>query len=217
MATNIFTVRPGHALAVRDTSVTPLTLEFDDWGGFDVRRCIVQGVSVGAQTNHQFLNTLRKFIYVYIFGDKMHGISISGIAFTGKCEGCPSANDRVDGISEVIRYYKQKRLSTTGEPVGITLGAAAMSGFLTGAKFDIIDPRAQLGTFSLIFAGIPYDDEQPENEAPAGAAAPVADVEAAGGADTAVTSTGPLTSGSSLSNTLASLSNIANQINVPVP
>jgi hypothetical protein len=202
MATNVFTVRPGHAIAVRDNSVTPLTLEFDDWGGFDVRRCIVQGISVGAQTNHQFLNTLRKFVYVYIFGDKMHSIAITGIAFTGKCDGCPSGNDRVDGISEVIRYYSQKRLSATGEPVAITLGAASMSGFLTGTKVDIIDPRAQLGQFTLMFAGIPFDDDEPDNEAPAGAAAPEAEAEAGAEAALAVAAapaTGALSSGSSLS------------------
>jgi hypothetical protein len=153
MARNIFSVNPGRVIAIKDPFSVPFTLSFDDWGGFDARNAILQGVSVSTQGNYQFLHSLRNFIYVYIFGERIGEITLSGLAFVGKCP-----NNDTDGLSKVMEYYNKKGISFSGEPVNITVGRAPFSAFLVGAKFEIVNPKARIGQFALAFKLIPPDD-----------------------------------------------------------
>ena len=150
MGKSIWSTKPGFALALNDPDAIPMVFDFDDWGGFDVRRSIVQGVSISRMGNFQFLHTLRGFVYVYIFGERMGEFVISGIAFAGKCP-----DDQTDGISKVMEYYEEKGIAFFGKPVGIQVGKAGFRAFLIGAKFDIINPKGRLGQFAFSFRTIP--------------------------------------------------------------
>jgi len=147
---NVFSIQPGRTFAVPAPEAVPMVLSFDDWNGYHARRAIVQSVGVASQGNYQFLHTLRNFVYVYVFGERMGEITLSGLAFAGHCPF-----DTTDGTAQVMSYYAQKGISYTGAPVGIQIGAAGFRGFLTAAKFDIINPKGRIGQFTFRFNTLP--------------------------------------------------------------
>lgn len=147
---HIFSVSPGHVVAVRMPDAAPMAISLDGWGGFQTRRSIVQSISITTQGNFQFLHTLRGFVYVYVFGERMGELTLSGLSFAGMCDGGNSS-----GLMQVINYYDQYRVSKTGQPVSVWIASAGFRGFLIGSKFDIVNPEAGIGNFSLQFKTIP--------------------------------------------------------------
>jgi len=147
---SIFSVRPGITTVIRDPEALPMSLDFTGWGGFIVRRSIVQGITVQTQSNYQFVHTLRGFVYVYVFGERIGDLIISGLSFSGRCPG-----DTTDGIKEVMNYYDQQRVSFAGNPTNIRIGRAGFRGFLVGAKFEIVNPKGRVGQFQLRFNVLP--------------------------------------------------------------
>lgn len=147
---NIFSVGPGIAVPIRDPRAVPMTISAEGWGGFASRQAIVQRVSVSSTGNFQFMHTLRNYIYVYVFGERIGELILSGVAFAGTCSGWGG-----DGISKVMRYYAQKGIGFTGRPLGVQIGASGFQAFLVGAQFDINNPEAQIGQFQLKFNILP--------------------------------------------------------------
>ncbi len=146
----IFTNEPGVAYVVPDPSVLPITFVFSGWGGGPYRNAITSGISISSRGNYQFLHTLRNFIYVYVFGEQMGRITITGRTFMANCH---FFND--SGISNTIEYYANYSISRTGTPVGIQIGYAAFYGFLVGAEVGIVDAESRLGKFAFTFESIP--------------------------------------------------------------
>lgn len=146
---NIFSVSPGVAVPIRDPRAVPMTISADGWGGFATRQAVVQRVAVSSMGNFQFMHTLRNYIYVYVFGERIGELTLSGLAFAGTCYGGG------DGISKVLAYYSQKGIGFTGKPVGVQVGASGFQAFLIGAQFEINNPEAQMGQFQLKFNILP--------------------------------------------------------------
>jgi len=147
---NIFSVSPGVAYVIRDPRTLPMVLAFSRWGGFVVRRSLVQAISVRTLGNFQFSHSLRGFIYVNVFGERMGDLSISGLSLRGRCR-----YDNTDGISQVIDYYNKERISNRATPVGIRVGRAGFRAFLIGANFAIHNPGDRVGQFQLQFKLLP--------------------------------------------------------------
>jgi len=150
---NIFSTRPGVAVAIRDNNAVPMAFDFDGWGGFPARNCIVQGIGLNHSGNYQFMHSLRGFIYAYIFGDRMGELQISGLCLQGNC-----SSGFFSGLSEAIDYYQHHRIAATGEPLGIQIGAAGFEGFLTATNFKIMNPESKVAQFAFKVDIIP-----PEN------------------------------------------------------
>ena len=150
----VFSVRPGYALAIKDKAAVgaPIRLDLDDWGGFEQRTAILTGISVAKAGNYQFLHTLRGFIYVYVFGERIGDLILSGITFTGKCPGGGQT-----GFDGVIDYYNQNAISFRADPIGVEIGSSGFLAFLTAAKIDIINPKAGLGQFTLKMNAVPRE------------------------------------------------------------
>lgn len=152
----IFSVRPGYALAVRDTGAAPLLVGLTDWGdissggGFANMKAIITSLSVAEGANYQIQNTLRKFFYVYTMGDRPGDINVSGIAFAGSCDA-----DGDPGVTNVLRYYQQHRVSRRAGPVGVVIGGAAFRCLLTDMQVGIDNPQAGLGVFTLSLKTLP--------------------------------------------------------------
>lgn len=144
---NIFSTRPGMAMVIRDPESLPMVLSLAGWGGFTVRQAIIQGISIQSASNFQFLHTLRGYVYVYVFGERIGNLTITGLAFNGSC----ITGGYIDGISRVIQYYDAFRVSRGGAAVGIQVGAAGFNGFLVGTQFQIVNPAGRIGQFQLQF------------------------------------------------------------------
>jgi hypothetical protein len=134
-------------MVLRDPDSLPMVLSLTGWGGFVVRQAVIQGVSVQSAGNFHFLHTLRGYVYVYVFGERIGNLIITGLAFNGSC----ITGGYLDGISRVINYYDAFRVSRGGAAIGIQIGAAGFNGFLVGTSFRIANPEARIGQFQLNF------------------------------------------------------------------
>ena len=105
------------------------------------------GTSQGA--NFQFMQTLQDNVYVYVFGDKLGELRVSGIVFSGKC-----VNQIASGFSKVLKYYTDNKISnkkTPGIPTQLTIGTTEFSAFLVHVQTSIDRPVEGLGQFTLNF------------------------------------------------------------------
>lgn len=150
----IFSVRPGLAVAIRDRALAgaPMRLDLDDWGGYPQRTAIITGISVAKAGNYQFLHTLRGFIYVYVFGERIGDLILQGITFTGQCPGGGE-----NGFDGVVDYYEQNAIAFRDDPVGVEIASSGFLAFLTAAKVDIVNPKAGLGQFTLKMNAVPRE------------------------------------------------------------
>ena len=77
-------------------------------------------MAVAQQANFQFLHTLGSDVYVYVFGDRIGQLSLSGVAFASGCgnavtpvSGQPFAGDH--GLVGMNDWYKDNRISRRRE------------------------------------------------------------------------------------------------------
>jgi hypothetical protein len=137
------------------------------WGGYVPMKSIINGFQVRTQSGVQFMQSLSDFIYIYVFGERMAPVTISGVSFANVCERQdeaftdPNTGETVfspnyHGLEYVMSYYNAFRVSTTGAPVTIVLGlSTVLFGFLTDASIALSDVDTQMATFSLEFKAVP--------------------------------------------------------------
>jgi hypothetical protein len=108
---------------------------------------VLSGVSARTQGNYQLLLTLRNYTYVYVFGEKMGDVVVSGI---GGME-CFLAGH---GLTAAMDYYNAQAISITGTPIDLQFAGYIVKAFLVGGKFDYMNPKSRLAKFQLIFKTI---------------------------------------------------------------
>lgn len=143
----IFSSGPGRIVAVPGIG-TPLTITLENWPGFDAMQAILTGVGLASEANAQFLHTLRRFVYVYLFGEALGEIQLHGLAATyTPCDARPGTHT---GLERVFDYYNRFRLSAIGAPLNLALGSSIrLKFFCTGTRLDHSDPTNGLAQFSL--------------------------------------------------------------------
>jgi len=173
MATVLFTSEPGVAIALYDGTVLPITLTVQYWAGLGTsgylaRNAIITGVTVSSRGTYQFQQTLRNFVYVYVFGERMGDVTIHGLTFMSNCVQCypPSSPDCIEigqgfsGISMTADYYDAWKATgqsnVPGIPLGISFGLMSLLGFLTGFNISLTDPKSRIGKFTLNFKTTPW-------------------------------------------------------------
>ena len=107
------------------------------------------------QGNFQFMHTLGETIYVYIFGDRIGELRLSGLCFLNPC-GLDTHNEAKDGFSHALQGYRTNRLAARPAPVTISIGANSTGpgifhAFLTGATVEVLDAEKQLGQWAYRF------------------------------------------------------------------
>ena len=157
--TTLFVTHPGQVVALPgEIGKLPLSLFLDDWPGYPAIKAIVTHVGVQSSGNYQFLHSLKEYIYVYVFGERIGDIAISGLIFSEACETENGIADAMapanagSGFEQLASYYLTHRIAHRGAPltfiVGLT-GQATYQGFLVSQKLEIIDPQSQLGQFTM--------------------------------------------------------------------
>lgn len=121
---------------------------------YDNLKSIVTSVSMTETANVQFTPTLDKSIFMYVFGDQISSMDVSGVCFLAPQKG------GVSGVTAMKNFYAANKVSNSGSPVGVTLSSAggqalSFNAFLTGGSFSANDPQNMLGSFSLKLSYVP--------------------------------------------------------------
>lgn len=150
----LFQSRPGAVVKLVDPALQCATqlLGLDPNITFESERSIVTRVTVSQQVNVQFLHTLGAAIYIYVFGDRMGSITLSGLAFNCDCGNGPEL-----GAEKMLAWYKTNRASKRKNPVRVTIGRTAIEGFVIGFTEDAVDPALNLIQWGATIASLPED------------------------------------------------------------
>lgn len=139
---------------------SPGAFQMDTWGtggrNLAIFKSLITDVSVQEQGNYQFLHTLGNHIYLYIFGDRIGQLSISGLSFWSRSVGSGCDTNPMDlGIVRVINWYRLNRLVKRESPIIATLGTRAFQAFLVGFRCSKVNLDLRQFQFHLDLALLP--------------------------------------------------------------
>jgi hypothetical protein len=142
----IFPSQVGRPAVVKDPKARVASFHFwmSGWNWFTGSNCIIQGVTAQTKGNYQFLHTIGNYTYVYVFGELMGDMQVTGLALCGKCP-----NSNLNGIYSAVAYYNTHAISVTGRPVFIDFCGLPLAGFIVGAAFGHTDPKSRIGQFTF--------------------------------------------------------------------
>lgn len=149
---DLFLTKPGAVIAV-DSPGVPVQFYMESWGDYAAFKSVITSVRVQNQSGVQYLHTLSDLAFVYVFGERMAPVSISGISFASQCENIQQQNH---GLEYAMGYYLNNRISSLGEPITMVLGLSTpIVGFLDSGSFELSDTSQLIGTWSFNFIAIP--------------------------------------------------------------
>lgn len=120
---------------------------------YNLHNVIITSVGTSQGSNFQFMQTLQDNVYVYVFGDKLGELRVSGLVFAGKCEGSDKGSNE-SGFSKVLKYYTTNKISNDekpGVPMQLQIGSTKFSAFLVNVQTSVDRPVEGLGQFTLSF------------------------------------------------------------------
>lgn len=152
----LFQTRPGQVVKLDDPALSCSAnfLSLNPDIAFESERSIVTRLTVSQQVNVQFLHTLGSLIYIYVFGDRMGQVNLSGLSFVCDCDD-GSADI---GAEMMLLWYKRHRASKRAEPCRVTIGKTVIEGFVTSFVEDVVDPSLRLVQWGVTMASLPEDD-----------------------------------------------------------
>lgn len=115
---------------------------------WNAQRSIITRVTVAYQGNFQFLHTIGNDVYVYVFGDRIGQITISGLSLTS-CDGGQH------GFEKMLQWYGENRLAVRKQPIEVWVGNTPIKGFVAGITGDVIDPSTRIVQYGLQLAVLP--------------------------------------------------------------
>lgn len=132
---------------------------------FQVHKTIITRLGVSSAGNFQFLHTIGNDVYIYVFGDRMGSITLSGLSFEQNCATLFNLNDELapsdvreegHGFELLYNWYKQNRVAVRQKPISVTVGRnTTFQGFVTGLTGDVQDVQHRTVTFQLTLATLP--------------------------------------------------------------
>ncbi len=150
----VFPGRPGRVVVLQDdaaAAVLPPLVTVDPSLSFASRRALVTRVTVDEQTSHQFAHTLGGLVYLYVFGDRIGQMTISGLAVAT----CGFSGGGEHGLVQSMRWYRENKLSRRQTPVRVLIETFPITGFVTGFNADVVDHRLNLAQFTMQMAVLP--------------------------------------------------------------
>jgi hypothetical protein len=115
-------------------------------------RAIITQAAIQQSGNYQFLHTIGETIYVYIFGDKIGELRVSGVAFM---QSCGRSGAQGTGMQQVLLEYERSKLSALASPVFVNFGDVPFRGFLTGMQLEVADAETNIGQWAFRFNTFP--------------------------------------------------------------
>jgi hypothetical protein len=105
------------------------------------------------QCNYQFLHTVNDFIYLYVFGDRVGELQVSGMAFLGGTCGQSSVSTPADQCA-AYTFYNTNKVSNCTTPLTISIEGCDNStffAFLTGMALEVPRPDLPIVQWGLRF------------------------------------------------------------------
>ena len=153
---DVFATAPGAVVALDGPGI-PMNLFIEGWEGYAGFKSIISGVQVATENGTQFLHTLRDFVYVYTFGERIGQMTVSGVGFAAQCE---TGDARFHGLEYTYAYYLEARASNLGRPITVTVGGdTTFFAFVTGMEFGVADAERALSTFSMKMNVVPVANQ----------------------------------------------------------
>jgi hypothetical protein len=119
--------------------------------GFPLPRVIITRVGVSAQASAQFLHSMGGQVFIYVFGDRVSSVRVSGLAFQAGCGGGGSQH----GVESVMRWYNQHRVTARQREMEVMVGTSPIRGFLLGIDLDIVSPDTRIFSYVANLALVP--------------------------------------------------------------
>ena len=82
----IFSLAPGYAAVLVDNGALPVTIWIENPAGLWMLNVVSQGITVQTKANFQLTNTLRDFLYIYVFGELPGDMTLHGYCMPGDCQ-----------------------------------------------------------------------------------------------------------------------------------
>jgi hypothetical protein len=149
---NFFATAPGSIIALPGVGF-PMRLSLEGWRGFPAEQAVFTKLGLAERVNVQFLHTLKDYVYVYSFGDRLADLQVGGVMATSPpCDPTDpgGGQGKPTGFERVYRYWREHRLSAAGSPVAVAIGVKIkILAFLISCRLDFEDPERGLAGFLL--------------------------------------------------------------------
>lgn len=164
----IYNASPGSAVVIPESAdylpFVPFTLRVNKYKSaadlfepVEYLKLATTQIGVNARVNAALLHSLRKTVFVYIFGDRVSDLAIGGIGFPDVCFGGSILSHIGTGFEWALHLFENAKLSAEGLPVIVTIGTTlSYVALLMGASVKIIDPATGLALYNLEFNFLPH-------------------------------------------------------------
>jgi len=158
----VFSSTPGVVGAIVTGQTLPFSIAIGGTNGvagfpsYLLAKAVLTGFKYGGRSGLGFTHTLRDRIYLYVSGERMGEVEISGVGFAGACGVSPNQGGNWTGFDSIYAYYERVRASTQGQSCRLILGPrTTIAGFMSDVSFSLDDPQTAVGSFTFKFAAVP--------------------------------------------------------------
>jgi len=153
----IFSGTPGRVARIDDpVAQATVPMKIGEAGlhpSYDVHRSLVTRIGCSMGVNAQALHAFADTVYVYVFGDRMTQILISGLSVNGCPDGSPASGEH--GVASMMEWWQDNKASARSTPVPIVIGARVLRSILLDMNFDVMDAEHGLVSWAATFRGLP--------------------------------------------------------------
>lgn len=151
--TTFFSTAGGRVSYFEDPTLSgSVAFRMDNWDGFVTFKSIITRIAISSACNYQVLHSLGGDSFIYVFGDRIGQVIISGLAFESTCD---SPKGEL-GLDFVRKYYHQNRLSARETPIKLTLGTSlTLKLYLGGLNTDVEDVGSKIWRFAMTMLEVP--------------------------------------------------------------
>ena len=108
-------------------------------------KALITSLATSSSSGFQVMHTLRQYIYVYTFGERMAETNIGGFAFVNDCESSEGS-----GLARLQDWYERNTISHRASTINLTITTGLIvRAFLTNFTYQVVDPNISLGQFTM--------------------------------------------------------------------
>ncbi len=152
---HLFSSRNRGVVVVRKVNGSPGVITFlSDFP--QTESVIITAIGYSQAVNAQFLPSLADLVYLYVFGDKMGRVEVSGICFDHTC----SDSTAMQGVNRTLSYYRDNRAAVKNQAVKVKLGNNEINGFIIDLSVTTREASYKTMDFRLNIAALPRSADQ---------------------------------------------------------
>ena len=129
--------------------------------GWATHRSIITRVAMSHSCNFQASHMIGNDVYLYVFGDKLGNIQLTGLSMAVDC-GCVTGSSGHSmqslghGIEMAYQWYLRYRVTRERKPVTVTIGnATTFQGILVSMELSTLSEENFLIQYTMVVQTIP--------------------------------------------------------------